>query len=63
MRTAGGMGSLLQCWRIPCSTRESTKETRLAHLAILPIGAERAAQDQCQEWRLRHPEDAPSARS
>lgn len=32
-------------------------------LAILPIGAKRAVKDHSQEWRLRHPEDAPEARS
>jgi hypothetical protein len=32
-------------------------------LAILPTGAERAVEDHSQEWRLRHPQDAPKARS
>jgi hypothetical protein len=26
---------------------------------FLPIGADRAMQDHSQEWRLRHPKDAP----
>jgi hypothetical protein len=32
-------------------------------LAILPTGAERAVEDHSKEWRLRHPKDAPKARS
>jgi hypothetical protein len=32
-----------------------------AAFAILPVGAERAVEDQCQEWRVRHPLDAPES--
>ena len=31
--------------------------------AILPTGTGRVAEDNSQEWRLRHPQYAPNARS
>jgi hypothetical protein len=34
------------------------KDLTAPALAILPIGAERAVKDQCQEWRMRHARSA-----